>query len=208
MLEVIIPENSPQTPHRYRIWRRSGDTLVIMLTNGFYGVHARVLPRGRDWVGAVRTTSDNIGTLLYERTLTLRTVDCNSPPPAADGEIRLPRAVELMGDLTVTLGSAVPEDVRLAPRRSGAFTVQAEAAGRFAGADTIVIVLDETSRLVGRIELRYRHDFDVSGIVADIEAEAGPPRFASWQNRTTRLSVFPPGVAGWRVILIDPRFGR
>jgi hypothetical protein len=81
--ELIIPANSPQTPHRYRLWRRGGDTLVIVLSDGTGGVQARLLQRGRDWVGAVRTASDNIGTLLYERTITLRSVDCDSPPPAA-----------------------------------------------------------------------------------------------------------------------------
>lgn len=88
-----------------------------------------------------------IGTLLYERKLALRNVECDSPPPtAADDEISLAWVVELPDGPLPRLAARYPRMLAWHLALPVLFTVIAEAAGRFAGADTNVVVLDGTPR--------------------------------------------------------------
>lgn len=204
-----IPAESQQTPHSWRSWWLSGDTLQIHLSSGFGGVRAKLRSEGEAWAGTLRTFSDNLGTLLYERTLVLSPARCDSPPPvSADEDPPLPRTVELATGEMLELGRTLPEGIATEERASAALTVVAEPAGRFAGADTVIVQLGRTTGRIESVELRYTEGFDLGPIVASMVEDFGPFDEGmgwSWHNRTTRLWVAPPDGRP-RVRLVDPRF--
>jgi hypothetical protein len=210
---LLIPENSQQTPHSIRMWRQAGDTLIVQLSNGFGGVGARLLRSERAWKGTLRNFTDNFGTLLYERSISLSITECNSPPRiGADEDVRLPRTIDLEDGQRLELGSRLPQEIATAPRSSGALTVLSRAFGRFAGADTIVVVTGRASQRISRIELRFPREFDIGRVIGELTAAFGPGRAgttSSWSNRTTTLYVFPgSNTRSHRVVLIDPRWER
>jgi hypothetical protein len=210
---LLIPENSQQTPHSIRMWRQAGDTLLVHLGNGFGGVGARLLRSERAWKGTLRNFTDNFGTLLYERAISLSITDCNSPPRiGADDDVPLPRIIELEDGQRLELGSRLRQEILTAPRSSGALTVLSRAFGRFAGADTVVVVTGRVSQRVSRIELRFPREFDIARLIGELSTEFGPGRAGSgtaWSNRSTTVYVFPgSNTIRHRLILIDPRLER
>jgi hypothetical protein len=116
--KLIIPSGSQQTPHSWRFWRVSGDTLLILLGDGFGSIQARLTRQPPGWRGTLRTDSDNIGTLLYERMIGLKESPCDSAPPVSDSEDPpLPRVVQLEQGASLELGELVPGSVAVEPRR-------------------------------------------------------------------------------------------
>lgn len=211
---VEIPEGALQTPHRFRFWQMAADSLNLVFSTGFAGTRGNFGRSGSGWVGSLGTLSDQGGTQLYKRAFSLTQVDCNAPPPQpASLDRRLPRAIQLSSGQYLELGRALPAGISVVPRRLGALTVVAETAGLFAGADTVIALVNGEA-LVARVEVHYPSAFDLNGLVERIEAEFGPAlslgdRGAGWLNRTTTAYAFPSSAPGQavRIILLDPRLG-
>jgi hypothetical protein len=209
--DLIIPASSQQTPHSFRFWGVANDTLDIFLGNGFSHIRARVTEDGPRWAGALRTWTDAIGTLLYQRSIVLERSDCGGPPPIrADADPPAPRSVTLTDGTVIELGLPLPQGVLVEPRVTEAWTVVGSVTGRFAGADTLIVELGRVSGRVIHIELRYPPGFDLQGLGAALAQEYRADALAqlrTWRNRTTRVHLqmrSPPYRP--RVMLIDPRF--
>lgn len=202
-----IPEQALQVPKPFRWWTLQGDSLSVGLSDGFTSVTASLRRSNDGWEGLLRTRSDNMGTQRYERLIVLRGVDCDSEPPVlASSDAAAPRSVPSSTGPPLELARPVPSDYMTEPVRSFLLVQGLEAAGPWAGSDSVLVRVNRDG-LISRIELRYPQGFDAGPLEAELLAEYGPGRPDSswpvWWNRTTRSSL----QVGSRVRLrmIDPR---
>lgn len=204
---VDIPPQAIQVPKPFRWWTLLGDSLSVGLSSGFTGVTA-VLRRSQDgWDGLLRNWSDNMGTQLYERPIVLREVDCDSEPPMlASSDAAAPRSVPSSTGPPLELARPVPSDYMTEPVRSFLVVQGLEAAGSWAGSDSVLVSVNSDG-LISHIELRYPEGFDAGPLEAELLAEFGPGRtdssWRAWWNRTTRSSLQLGSRV--RVLMIDPR---
>jgi hypothetical protein len=177
---------------------------------GHPGTGGAFVEEGTAWRGSLHAFRYQ-GVTAYERDFVLEPVGCETPPPVpASLDRPVLRRVELASGAVLELGRPLPPGVDVERRPTGAWTVLAEAAGRFAGADTIIIVrpgLDDAP--VGWIELRTVDDLDLQPLLLGLIREFGAPRRregggVEWENRTTQFFIRNPR----RVVLIDPRIMR
>jgi hypothetical protein len=159
-----------------------------------------------------RTFHDMAGTQTYDRSVTLRPVDCATPPPASDKGLRtLPRTVELEGGARLALGGARPAGLRTTPRPSGALGVTNRSTGLFAGSDSVAFRIGRNDGNVGVIQLIFPAPASGDSLIARITRDYGAPDpntsvpGAWWHNRITQLSVIPNPAGGFRVLIQDPR---
>ena len=205
---VTVPPNTLQVPHAGQTWNAVADTLRIDFSGRFGGTSSTLYRTPDGWEGLARTRSDVGGVLRYERPIALAPADCDSPAPVpASLDRPLLRRIELAGGGVLELGQPLPPGVTTFPRRSGAWRVDVEAVGTWAGNDTVVVRLDPQGT-VFHIEFRYPDGFDLAPLLDSLDAAFGTRRNSfgitpSWTNRTTRIFI---GLAGPRVVLIDRRY--
>ena len=206
---VSVPPNALQVPHPFLSWTGASDSLRIALSTGYSGTISTLYPTTDGWTGSARTFSDVRGVLRYERPMTLHRVACESEPPVpASADRPLPRSVELREHETLALGQPLPSGAVAQPRRSGAKTLEVEVAGIWAGADTVVVRIDEKG-VVFHIEMRYPDGFDLSPLMQALLHEFGAGRTlreassTRWRNRTTIMFADPRRP---RILIRDPRY--
>ena len=209
-----MPEDVLQVPHSQLTWQGGADSLSFGVSTGLVGTISRLARRGSAWVGWTQTFSDVGGILRYRRPIRLTPVDCSAPPPIpASLDRALPRGFEFQAVGLLELGDTIPAGVGTLPRRSGAMTLQLQAAGLWAGADTVVVRVGRSGVLQGslqHIELRYPEGHDLTVAVGDLVRRygSGTERLGSgpifWHNRTTTLFISPSGRRP-RVVVMDPR---
>ena len=112
----------------------------------------------------------------------------------------VPRAVQLVGGATITLGEPLPESLETIPRetREGAFTIAGRTEGLFASADSIVVLVSQEHGVIGRIRLIYASE-DMHPVLTErlVEAFGSPDSFGlvpdpdrpEWRNRVTRVTL-------------------
>lgn len=209
---IATPPGALPTEHRYPAWEIDGDRLLVMFSTGMVGVHGVVTAQGDGFAGSLRTFHDVAGTQSYERSLTLRRVDCATPPPVPDSGLRrLPRSVELAGGIRLALGEDAPKGVDATPRPSGALGLEVRSEGLFAGSDSVAYRIGRNDGKVGVIQLIYPAPAEADSLIARITRQYGDPDPNTsvpggwWHNRVTQLSVIPYPEGGYRVLLQDPR---
>lgn len=210
---VEVPEGALPVPKSYQVWRREGDSVRIVLSDGFSSVRSVLVAEDDRWAGTLRTRSDNVGRQLYKRSIELRRVDCESAPPiAASAQVPAPRRVQGQSGGDLELGSPVPPGYTLGPvsERSGFEAVEHFVpAGYWVGAMS-VHVRRTTDGRIAQIYVRYPEEFDYSALQAGLVADFGPGRdgapWLSWENRSTRSFLQTDNLG--RVVLYDPRLGR
>lgn len=205
---VSVPANVLQVPHPFRFWRHEGDSLFLTFSNRYSGTNSTLGASDGRWRGLARTFTDVGGSLVYERPIVLEPVDCQTPPrEPASLDPNLRRGIDLADGVELVLGRPLPSGVRLEPRRSGAFTALVQAAGVWAGHDTVVVRVDSDD-IVHHIELRYPVGFDLSDALYSLSSVQAPNRDqgtqARWINRTTRITLSLGRRP--RLVFLDPRY--
>lgn len=210
---VTVPESSLQVPHSFLSWSGTPDSLTIVLSTRYAGTISKLRATSDGWTGTSRTFSDVIGLLRYERPVTLHRVDCDSEPSVpASADKQLPRSVELQDHSPLVLGQPLPAGVVHHPLQSSRVrTLEVEPAGMWAGADTVIVRLNDQDT-VYRIEVRYSRGFDLSPLVRDLASKFGlsddqPGTSSFWENRTTTMFVRTDESLP-RAVIYDPRLER
>ena len=194
--EIVVPEGAMPTRHRYTRYGVQGDTLTLSFSTGYTGAVARLgVAEEVAWMGHVRTFDDYTG-LQWSRRVDVTPVACDAPPPVPSSVMRtVPRAVQLVGGTTITLGEPLPESLETLPRRTGALTVIGRTEGLFGTTDSIAVAVDDARGRIGRIQLIYL-DPDMSSVIEARLTEAfGPPTRGGgldpagieWRNRVARV---------------------
>lgn len=215
---VQVPEGALPTPHLYSSWSLSRDTLQLGLTSGFSGVVASLVRDGDDWAGVARTSSDGFGrdepVQGYVRYVSLRVVDCATPPPVSDSGVRpLPRSVELAGGGSIELGSTPPPGYETVERASSAWTLRAEATGLFAGADTIILLPHFRTDIVAGIEMKFMTVTSeelrdrLADVIGELRTATRGGQIVSYiaTSRTTRIMITPGTSTGFVRLRITDR---
>jgi hypothetical protein len=194
--------------------------------NGLSGFHGTLASIGDSWQGPMEATSDVGGITRWQRQVTLSRVDCASPPPVTDASAwLLPRTVELEGGMILTLGERPPDGLPTYDRPDHAPGVAANTLGLFAGADTVVMVLQDGR--VGLIQMTFLPPATPDALLPRLSAAYGEPSVwrwppssnetdtlpeaqrpiagYSWDGRITQIHVSPSGRGGFRIGLSDPR---
>ena len=200
--QIVVPEGALPTPHMFMSYGVDGASLRLSFSTGFHGVGARLETRGGGaWAGMANTHSDNIPYRSWSRRIDLIPVPCDSPPPVPSSVMRpVPRAVQLVGGATITLGEPLPAPLEKIPRetRAGAFTIIGRTDGLFASADSIVVLVSQEHGVIGRIRLIYASE-DMHPVLTErlVEAFGSPDSFGlvpdpdrpEWRNRVTRVTL-------------------
>jgi hypothetical protein len=204
---VEVPQGALPVPKPFMGWRAEEDSLWVGMGDGFTSTSS-ALARGQDaWEGVLRTRSDNLGSQLYSRPITLRETDCESPPPVpASADAPAPRVVLSSAGPHIALGETVPDVYQLQPVRSFEMVMGLVLDSYWVGSDSVLIHRNEDG-LISEIDIRYPEGFDPSALRAGLLEEFGPGQpdapWLSWWNRSTR-SILQTG-GRIRVLLIDPR---